>query len=148
MCMVMSNPPENTRPSRSSRKIYFALVGGTETGPYSIRDLVQLRNNKTLKADTPVRIDGSSATQPLETLLTHKLGTRKLKRVARGSLQSFSRNTLPTIAFAGLGVIAVGMGIYTSLRGGSSFAFLGYGLTAVGFGLFVFAYFIHPKSEK
>ena len=137
------------RSGGSSPKIYYTCVDAKVQGPFSMRELVRLRDAREIRGDTPVQIEGGKDWQPLETLLLHKLGRRKMKRIQRSTLTSFSRKTLPTIVFGMMGLISLLMGVGIVMRGtGESASFLGYALVGLAFTLFTIAYFIHPKSES
>jgi hypothetical protein len=139
---------QERRTNASSARIYYTYSDAKVQGPYSIRELVKMRNAKELKLDTPCCIQGGKEWQTVEVLLTHKLGKRRLRRVQRSTLTSFSRKTLPTIFFVGLGLLAIAMGAYMATRTEGTVATFGFVLIPFGFGLFLLAYFIHPKSEN
>lgn len=143
-----SSQSSEQRQASVASKVYLARVNGIETGPYSLRELSRMRTSRELAPDTPCRLVDAKEWTTLDTLLLHKQGIRRLKKVRSRSFSAFSRRTLPSLVLIGIGLVSLAFGAFYAVGGASQMMLIGYMLVALGFVLCVLAYFIHPRSES
>lgn len=141
----MADTPASA-PRRRSRSQFYLFVEGNVSGPYTINDLLKMRDEKKVKLDTPCCLAGSSDWTTVEVVLTHKVGGRRWKRVKKPSLTSFSRRHLPSATFYAFGLTALVIGGWYFLERQNTM--VGLLMMTAGFLLGILGFFLFPTRVR